>query len=107
MFSLSRRRRPMTVVRALSGFCCGASANAASSISCRAPSVGTSFDSSDSSEQSEMNTAPKDLPSALRLHHNAYVVRDQRVTRHFYEDLIGLPLVACWTERVDVIGGTA
>jgi len=41
----------------------------------------------------------------LRLHHNAYVVRDQRVTRHFYEDLIGMPLAACWTERDEVFGG--
>ncbi|MGH7841012.1 MAG: VOC family protein [Candidatus Binataceae bacterium] len=41
----------------------------------------------------------------LRLHHNAYVVRDQRVTRRFYEDLIGLPLTACWTERDEVFGG--
>jgi glyoxylase I family protein len=41
----------------------------------------------------------------LRLHHNAYVVRDQRATRHFYEDVIGLPMVACWTERDEVFGG--
>ncbi|MHB8466987.1 MAG: VOC family protein [Acidimicrobiales bacterium] len=33
-----------------------------------------------------------------RLHHNAYVVKDQRVTREFYEDLLGLPLIATWTE---------
>ncbi len=52
-----------------------------------------------------MSTAQKSLPSALRLHHNAYVVRDQRATRSFYEDLIGLPLVACWTERDEVFGG--
>ena len=47
----------------------------------------------------------KALPSALRLHHNAYVVRDQRATRKFYEDVIGLPMVACWTERDEVFGG--
>ena len=52
-----------------------------------------------------MSIAQKRLPSALRLHHNAYVVRDQRATRRFYEDLIGLPLVACWTERDEVFGG--
>lgn len=39
-----------------------------------------------------------------RLHHTAYVVRDQRATRHFYQDLIGLPLVATWTEA-DVLFG--
>ncbi len=51
-----------------------------------------------------MSTAPNS-PSALRLHHNAYVVRDQRVTRKFYEDVIGLPMVACWTEQDEVFGG--
>ena len=41
----------------------------------------------------------------LRLHHNAYVVRDQRATRRFYEDVIGIPMVACWTEQDEVFGG--
>ena len=27
-----------------------------------------------------------------RLHHNAYVCADQEATRHFYEDIVGLPL---------------
>ena len=39
-----------------------------------------------------------------RLHHNAYVVKDQRATRHFYEDLLGLPLVATWTEVEELFG---
>jgi hypothetical protein len=34
-----------------------------------------------------------------RLHHAAWVTRDQEATRHFYEDIIGLPLVATWAER--------
>lgn len=38
-------------------------------------------------------------PSADRLHHFAWVVRDSEATRHFYEDLIGLPLVATWCEQ--------
>lgn len=42
------------------------------------------------------------LPS--RLHHNAYVTRDQEATRHFYEDLIGLPLIATWTEKDELFG---
>jgi glyoxylase I family protein len=42
--------------------------------------------------------------SATRLHHNAFVVRDQRVTRQFYEELLGLPLVACWTEVDELFG---
>jgi glyoxylase I family protein len=33
-----------------------------------------------------------------RIHHIAYVVRDQEATRHFYEDVLGLPLVATWSE---------
>ena len=34
-----------------------------------------------------------------RLHHSAYVTKDQAATRAFYEDLIGLPLVATWKEQ--------
>lgn len=40
----------------------------------------------------------------LRLHHNAYVTKDQEATRAFYEDLIGLPLVATWKELGEVGG---
>lgn len=36
------------------------------------------------------------LPS--RLHHTAYVTQDLERTRAFYEDLIGLPLLATWCE---------
>jgi catechol 2,3-dioxygenase-like lactoylglutathione lyase family enzyme len=39
-----------------------------------------------------------------RLHHNAYVVRDQRATQHFYEELLGLPLIATWTEADELFG---
>ena len=42
------------------------------------------------------------LPS--RLHHTAYVSKDLEATRHFYEDLIGLPLVATWSERDELFG---
>jgi glyoxylase I family protein len=42
------------------------------------------------------------LPS--RLHHNAFVTRDQEKTRKFYEEVIGLPLVATWCES-DVLFG--
>src|SRR5690348_6872118 len=34
-----------------------------------------------------------------RLHHNAYVVRDHEVNRRFFEDLLGIPLVATWCEK--------
>jgi len=34
------------------------------------------------------------LPS--RLHHNAFVVKDHEANRRFFEDLLGIPLVATW-----------
>ncbi|MEJ0028596.1 MAG: VOC family protein [Rhizomicrobium sp.] len=42
------------------------------------------------------------LPS--RLHHNAYVTNDMEATRKFYEDVIGLPLVATWSEADELFG---
>jgi glyoxylase I family protein len=48
-----------------------------------------------------MASKPK-LPS--RLHHTAYVTRDLEATRKFYEELIGLPLVATWCEIDELFG---
>jgi glyoxylase I family protein len=42
------------------------------------------------------------LPS--RLHHTAYVTKDLEKTRAFYEDLIGLPLLATWCEADELFG---
>jgi glyoxylase I family protein len=42
------------------------------------------------------------LPS--RLHHTAYVVKDLEATRHFYEDVLGFPLVATWCEQEELFG---
>lgn len=42
------------------------------------------------------------LPS--RLHHTAYVTKDLAKTRAFYEDLVGLPLVATWCESDELFG---
>jgi glyoxylase I family protein len=42
------------------------------------------------------------LPS--RLHHTAYVTKDLERTRAFYEDLIGLPLLATWCEADELFG---
>jgi glyoxylase I family protein len=47
--------------------------------------------------------ASAQLPS--RLHHTAYVSKNLEATRHFYEDLIGLPLLATWCES-DVLFGS-
>jgi catechol 2,3-dioxygenase-like lactoylglutathione lyase family enzyme len=44
----------------------------------------------------------KKLPS--RLHHTAYVSRDLEKTRQFYEDIIGLPLLATWCESDELFG---
>ncbi len=48
-----------------------------------------------------MGTASK-LPS--RLHHNAYVTKDIEATRKFYEDVLGIPLVATWSESDELFG---
>lgn len=40
-----------------------------------------------------------------RLHHTAYVTADMEQTRRFYEEVIGLPLIATWSES-DVLFGT-
>lgn len=40
-----------------------------------------------------------------RLHHYAFPTKDQEETRAFYEDVIGLPLVATWSEA-EALGGS-
>ena len=57
-----------------------------------------------STETAPAATEVRGVPA--RLHHNAWVVKDQRATNRFYEDLIGLPLVACSTEAA-VLSGAA
>lgn len=39
-----------------------------------------------------------------RLHHNAYVAKDLEKTRAFYEDVIGMPLMATWCEKTELFG---
>jgi glyoxylase I family protein len=48
-----------------------------------------------------MSTTRK-LPS--RLHHTAYTTKDMEKTRVFYEEVIGLPLVATWSESDELFG---
>ncbi|HTG77803.1 MAG TPA: VOC family protein, partial [Steroidobacteraceae bacterium] len=48
-----------------------------------------------------MATSAK-LPT--RLHHTAYVSRDLEATRKFYEEVIGLPLLATWCEKDMLFG---
>lgn len=57
------------------------------------------------------NRAPQNVPATsarlpTRMHHHAYVVADQERTRHFYEDIIGLPLRATWIETEHLNGET-
>ncbi|MGW0535609.1 VOC family protein [Streptomyces sp. NPDC003032] len=40
----------------------------------------------------------------LRLHHHAWLTDDQETNRRFYEDVLGLPLVATWTESAVISG---
>src|SRR5579862_6808648 len=49
-----------------------------------------------------MATTNAKLPS--RLHHTAYVTNDLEATRRFYEEIIGLPLVATWCEVDELFG---
>lgn len=43
-------------------------------------------------------------PIAQRLHHTAYVTKDQAATRAFYEDVLGFPLLATWSEADELFG---
>jgi glyoxylase I family protein len=54
------------------------------------------MDTLERTTKSSTAAAPQ-LP--LRLHHNAYVVRDHEANRKFIEDLLGIPLVATWCEK--------
>jgi glyoxylase I family protein len=49
-----------------------------------------------------MMIAQGSIPS--RLHHTAYVTCDLEATRQFYEDLLGLPLIATWCEADELFG---
>jgi catechol 2,3-dioxygenase-like lactoylglutathione lyase family enzyme len=46
----------------------------------------------------------KQLP--LRYHHYAIPVYDMEATRHFMEDIIGMPLVAAWCETTPMLDST-
>lgn len=47
-------------------------------------------------------TSGEQLP--FRLHHTAYVSKDLEATRGFYEDVLGMPLVATWCEKEVLFG---
>jgi glyoxylase I family protein len=51
----------------------------------------------------DIASRPKKLLDRLpeRLHHHAYVVRDHEINRRFFEDVLGIPLVATWCEMTN------
>lgn len=44
------------------------------------------------------------MPLVKRLHHTAYVTKDQGATRDFYEGILGFPLLATWAESDELFG---
>lgn len=40
-----------------------------------------------------------------RLHHHAFMAKDMEATRHFYEDILGMPLIGTWVERINPMTG--
>jgi|SRR5580698_4274086 glyoxylase I family protein len=49
-----------------------------------------------------MSTRLKKLP--MRLHHNAFTTEDHEKNRHFYEDILGIPLTAMYVENEFING---
>jgi glyoxylase I family protein len=45
-----------------------------------------------------------DTQIPTRLHHTAYVTKDLETTRAFYEDILGIPLIATWSETDELFG---
>lgn len=39
------------------------------------------------------------------MHHHAYLAKDMEATRHFYEDILGMPLIGTWIERTNPVTG--
>jgi glyoxylase I family protein len=63
----------------------------------------TTTESTGSTTGSTANAEPT-RPLARRLHHTAYVTKDQEATRAFYEDILGFPLMATWSEADELFG---
>jgi len=65
----------------------------------------TTTSASDTTSATASTTASTSGTSlAQRLHHTAYVTRDQAATRAFYEDVLGFPLLATWAEADELFG---
>jgi catechol 2,3-dioxygenase-like lactoylglutathione lyase family enzyme len=46
----------------------------------------------------------RDANRIRRLHHHALRTDNMEATRHFYEDVLGMPMVAAWRESMDTTG---
>lgn len=55
-------------------------------------------------EEKQAVTGPKGQRLPGRLHHTAYVTSDMEKTRKFYEEIIGLPLLATFCEKDELFG---
>src|SRR4029077_4986142 len=63
-----------------------------------------SMTTTDTTTTGSTTTNTPTRPAALRLHHTAYVTKDQAATRAFYEDILGVPLLAPWAEADELFG---
>jgi glyoxylase I family protein len=52
-------------------------------------------------EAASLTTSSSEGLGPNRLHHAAWVTLDSEATRHFYEDVLGVPLVATWCEEMN------
>jgi catechol 2,3-dioxygenase-like lactoylglutathione lyase family enzyme len=51
-----------------------------------------------------MTEAKKSNPPAIRaMHHHAFRTKDMEATRAFWEDILGLPMIGTFVERVDPV----
>jgi glyoxylase I family protein len=64
-----------------------------------AKAIGTAED-----ETAAMN-ATRSKNKVRMLHHHAFLARNLEETRHFYEDILGMPLIGTWVERVNPVTG--
>jgi glyoxylase I family protein len=52
-------------------------------------------------ETASLATSSSEGLGPNRLHHAAWITLDSEETRHFYEDVLGVPLVATWCEEMN------